>query len=98
MLSDARKRAKARGLPFGLTRKWLSNILDNGVCEKTGISFVFDTPHHPFTPSIDQIEPSCGYVHGNVRVVVWAYNVAKNNWTDDVVLQIARALVKRSRR
>jgi hypothetical protein len=48
---------------------------------------------HPFAPSIDRIIPKKGYVKGNVQVVCWAYNAAKNQWGEDVLLTLAHAIV-----
>jgi hypothetical protein len=96
MLKEAKSRARKRGLPFNLTRKWLSNAIDDGVCQATGLPFVFNVPRHPFMPTLDQVRPSGGYVFGNVRVVAFVYNLAKNSFTDDTVLQMAHALVRRS--
>lgn len=71
----------------------MSNRLDDGVCQVTGLPFVFEGTNDPFCPSIDQIRPGLGYVYGNVRVVVLLFNTAKNRWTDEAVMQVARALV-----
>jgi hypothetical protein len=48
----------------------------------------------PFSPSVDRIEPSLGYVEGNVRMTITAFNLGKNRWSDDVLLHWARALIK----
>lgn len=31
----------------------------------------------------------------NVRIVCWAYNVAKNEWADEVVLEMATAMMEK---
>lgn len=50
---------------------------------------------NPWAPSIDRIDCSKGYEPGNVRAVCWAYNIARRNWPDSVVLEMALALTGR---
>lgn len=47
---------------------------------------------NPWSPTIDRRDPTVGYTVENCRLVVWAYNAAKNSWSDEVVLQLAEAL------
>jgi hypothetical protein len=43
-------------------------------------------------PSPDRIEPSRGYVRGNVRWVLWAVNRAKGEMPEELFLRICRAV------
>ena len=43
--------------------------------------------------SIDRIDNDLGYIEGNVRFVSVMYNYARNNFTDEQVLQFAQAVV-----
>jgi len=63
-----------------------------GFCERTGIRFVHE-PRHPHAPSIDRIDSSRGYSDDNVQIVCLQYNMAKNHWTDEQLLDLARRLV-----
>lgn len=94
--SGAQQRAKKKNQPMELDNEWLITRLEHGHCEVTGIGFVLDSPQdcaiHPFTPSIDKIVPALGYTKENCRMVVFAVNAAKQDWTDDTLLAVAAAI------
>ncbi len=100
-VAQCRHRAKKLGVPFDL--EW-ARVRDawTGKCALTGIPFAIVNKEEreyrvsPFSPAIDRIDPSKGYTHGNVRWVLHAVNMFKLNYTDDVMLHIARALLKHS--
>jgi hypothetical protein len=102
LLKKARHRAEKKGIPFSLTREWAMERLEGGKCELTGIPFVFDTPWHPFTPSIDRIDPRRpeGYAKGHARMILWLVNAAKGNSPDEVFIpclkQVAEAILRAS--
>lgn len=66
-------------------------------CSVTGVrlSPKWDGPsrYNPWAPSIDRIDQSRGYVTGNVRPVCWAYNCARQDWPDEVVLAWASSML-----
>lgn len=97
MLRAARTRAKKKELPFNLELSDVLPALQWGSCDVTGIPFEMATSkgRHPFTPSIDRIESAKGYVRGNIRIVVWALNAMRGDWGDEIMLQVADALVRR---
>lgn len=94
--SGAQQRAKKKNQPMELDNEWLIMRLEHGHCEVTGLPFVLDSPQdcaiHPFTPSVDKIVPALGYTKENCRMVVFAVNAAKQDWTDDTLLAIAAAI------
>lgn len=92
----AKHRDLARGRTSTITAKWVERKIAAGFCAVTGLRFVMDAPMHPFAPSLDRIDNSKGYIRGNVRVVVWAYNAAKGVYSDDHMLTFAKALVARA--
>lgn len=69
---------------FDLTRAWVQERLDRGVCEATGIPFELDVVGqrnaHPFAPSIDRRDFSLGYTMDNCQVVVYIHNQAVGRW------------------
>ena len=98
LLNYARDRARKANLPFDLEREWLREKLERGVCELSGLTIERVSPGgyrtHPYAPSIDRIIPADGYVKGNCRLLCFAVNRARSDFGDDVLLTIARGLVK----
>lgn len=102
LLHGAKRRANEKGEPFTLSRDDFAARIERGVCEVTGIPFVIQVDTRkktgggvagPFSPTLDRVNPKGGYVTENVRLVVWAYNLLKSCWNDEVPLVVARALV-----
>lgn len=98
LLNYARDRARNHGLDFDIDRAFISDKLDRGVCELSGIRITRESPGnyrtHPFAPSLDRINPSKGYTKENTRLVCFAVNRARSDWGDEVLLTMAEALVK----
>jgi hypothetical protein len=96
MVNKARTRAKEKGLPCTLTKEWVAHKIRKGVCEKTGIRFVLNGGNkHKHSPSLDQIIPGAGYTPENIRVTVWIFNQARNEFSDQELLDFAFLLVKK---
>lgn len=93
LLTNARRRARDFNLPFTLTEAFLRPKLERGLCEVTGLPFDFAF-NSPWAPSLDQTIPKGGYTPGNTKLVVWAYNIAKQSFTHEDVVRLARALTK----
>ena len=73
-------------------------IIETGRCEKTGVPFDLTPParvglRSPWGPSPDRIDTSRGYSKGNVQWVCLMYNVAKSNWSDREVEEMAKKLL-----
>jgi hypothetical protein len=97
----ASKRAKEANRPFNLTRESIASRIAAGKCEVTGLPFDLSPgpdKHHanPWAPSLDRRDSTGGYTEDNVQVVCAAYNYAKSEWTGDVLLKLARAIVDAS--
>lgn len=92
--------AKNRHETVTITREWIQERLDRGVCEVTGLPFVIESRlvksaiREPWSPSLDKKDPLQGYTPENTQVVVWAYNTAKGSWKHEDVLTMARALLR----
>lgn len=96
LVGHARSRAKNKNITFKLTKSWVEERLEHGVCERTGLKFdITGEERNAFTPSIDQIIPSAGYTPENCQVVVFGYNALKCDFTHEDAMVIARALVKK---
>lgn len=101
MLNFCRGSAKRRGLDFALTAEDIEAMLAPMVCSATGLPLSLEhdgeSARNPWAPSIDRIDCSKGYVLGNVRVVCVLYNLARNDFPDEAVMTMAKALAGRTR-
>lgn len=98
LVGAAKRRSEKKRLQFSLTVEDILPLLEAGVCQVTGIEFVFEAGKgtNPYSPTIDRIDSSRGYVRGNVQVVIHMYNACKNEWSEEAVLEFARRLVERA--
>lgn len=96
LYSSAKYRAKKRVYAFDLTVDWVKEKIING-CEVSKIPFYIGVDNrykkHPYSPSIDRIDNLKGYTQSNSRVVVWVYNLMKNEYPDWVLLDFAKVLL-----
>jgi len=83
---------------FDLTPEWVAKKIEHGRCEVTGIPFDLTPPighrRNKYAPSLDRIDNSKGYTQNNVKVVIWFYNMAKNEYSHDELVSFARSLLE----
>ncbi len=97
LIRNAKARAKEKGLAFDLTHAWARERW-TGHCEVTDIPFVIgERGHGPkfFCPTLDRIQPDLGYTQDNCRIILHAVNALKGTGTDDDMLMIAEAIVRK---
>lgn len=81
MWQMAKHRAKAAGLPFSIS---VQDIVIPELCPMLKIPlFQANGVLHDNSPSLDKLDATKGYVVGNVRVISYKANRAKNNLTLD---------------
>lgn len=90
-------RAKRRG-GTDIDIGWVMERLERGVCELSGIPFVYEV-RHPCLPSIDRIDPTQpGHMKDNCRVILWGLNAFKGTASEEVFLKclekVSAAFVK----
>jgi hypothetical protein len=96
LLHSARQRACKKKVPFFLTDAWGEKSW-TGRCAITNLPFEIGlrtSGPKMFSPSIDRIVPSLGYVPENCRFVLWAVNAFKSVGTDQDMILIARAILE----
>lgn len=76
ILSSIRKRAKDKGIPYNLTLSYLRSIIPTH-CPVLGIELSYDD-NFETSPSVDRLDPTAGYVIGNVNVISNKANMVKN--------------------
>lgn len=91
MVVEAKRRAREKNLPFDIDSNFILKRLEPGVCERTGLPFVISQDErNPYSPSLDKVVPRLGYVKGNVRVILWALNSFKADFTESDIYPIAK--------
>lgn len=95
LIKNARKRGAKYGRDFTITIDDIIPALCAGICQATGRAFDMGPPpegrrSNPFAPSIDRIDNNVGYIKENIQVVVWAYNLAKGEWSTNELLELSK--------
>lgn len=84
---NAYKRMVREGREFLLTREEIRKMIEE-FCENNyheiGIG------KNPFQPSLDRIDSERGYEVGNIRIVWLIENYARNNFSDDQLIEFCR--------
>lgn len=80
-----KKEAKRRNIPYDLTTEDLVQQWQKqgGICTISGVKMPLDTLKglRPESPSLDRVDPSKGYVKGNVEWVCFRVNTMKHDGT-----------------
>lgn len=88
-------RCLKKGLDYDLDqyRDELTDRLRAMRCELTGIPLAFYGDTRWAAPSLDRIEPTLGYVYGNIRIVAFGVNALIGEWGEDTAYEIAKGFV-----
>ncbi len=83
LLERAKHRAKTKRIAFDLER---CDITIPETCPVLGIPLYINEwtgrrDKNPNSPSIDRIDPSRGYVKGNIQIISWRANFLKSDGT-----------------
>ena len=102
-VANARTRANKKGIPFSITRKDVMDMFEEqkGLCYYSGLPMnVVKSDakkfHDPFKMSLDCMDPAKGYVKGNVVWCAYCVNALKLKMSEDDMVGICRAIVKRA--
>jgi len=97
LLKGARQRAERAGLEFTITQEWVVERIQRGACPLTGSLYDLQLAEgsrcNPNAPSLDRIDNSKGYTRENTRVITWQANVAKSEFTEEFLIQLALGLI-----
>lgn len=101
--NKARSRSKQKGYETNLNTEYLKEVWDNqnGLCPYTGIEMELgrtskdeDIKKTPIKASLDRIDPSKGYIKGNVEFVCYCVNVMKNDFTKEQMIDFINKIKK----
>ena len=79
MLAGARRRASLKGIDFNITEE---DIVIPPICPILEVPLVIGTKdNYEYSPSLDRIDNSKGYIKGNIQVISKKANSMKNSAT-----------------
>lgn len=86
--NNARNRARRKKLEFNIDLEDLF-ILYDGKCSITGIKFqLYNKKLSTYSPSLDRIDNTKGYVKGNLRYILYGINAMKSDMSDKDLYKI----------
>jgi len=97
ILSGIKKTCRVYNLEFRLTREWIQEKLNRGVCELTGIAFDMEGKRTQNSPSIDRISSKEGYTPENCRMVLWALNRGLCNYGLDYMMTLFEMILRKNK-
>ena len=97
LLGSAKTRASKKNLEVTITKEWILEKLNQGVCELSGVLFDMSPSgrknRNPKSPSIDRINSSLGYTPENSRIILLSLNDALNQYGLEHFLEMAKAVI-----
>jgi len=97
MFNGARSRAKQKNIPFNLDLDFLRSIVVSH-CPILGMELAWSTNRLngnttlPNSPSLDRIDPTKGYVKGNVWIISHKANCIKSNASHEELKLVTEAV------
>lgn len=98
--NNAKKRALKYNREFDLDLSFLKVLWEKqyGKCAVTGLDLQVKNVHtkkqktnkNPYQASLDRIDNNKGYIKGNVRFVCLMFNIARNDFSDNEVLEFCQ--------
>lgn len=73
-------------LPFTIGVDDIRRILKPR-CHVSGVELDMSNQNNPLSPSIDRVDNNRGYEPNNIRITSLLYNLMRNRWPDELILQ-----------
>lgn len=94
ILRQCKSRAERKGLEFNLN---LSDIVIPDKCPLLEVPFNFgNKKNYEYTPSIDRIDNSKGYIKGNVQIISMKANAMKNSASPEELYTFCKNILRYS--
>ncbi len=92
--STIKSRAKKHGRGLKITANYLETLLRNanGVCQVSGLPITYKIGDVHIA-SFDRIDNNKGYVYGNIQVVSSYVNYAKQEFSQEMLFEVAKGIV-----
>ena len=94
LLGNARRRASKKGLEFTITKDWIAERLEAGVCQLSGLPLEIAQSGTANSPSLDRKDNSKGYTPENCQLITVQANRAKGEWTQGDLLIFCMSYVR----
>ena len=98
LYGGAKYRSKKKNMDIEITSEWIYNRLEPLICEVTGFALTIKSggsnKTQPLQPTLDRIDNSKGYTINNTRVTCWWYNVMKQDWSDEEIINLVKNFYK----
>ena len=93
-VTDAKKRALKKKLDFNIDVEYVIRqlIKTNYMCPYLGVKF--EKKNSDYVLSIDRIDPTKGYVKGNIEITSRLANTMKNKATNSQLIKFAENILK----
>lgn len=92
MLGEAKRRAIKNDLEFNINKQ---DIIIPEFCPILEVPFKFgDKINYFYSPSLDRIDTTKGYIKGNIRVISMLANTMKNAATKEQILTFCKNIIK----
>lgn len=98
IVRHAKTKSRAKNIPCDLTYEWAKKRW-TGFCEISGLKFeIGRSDAGCFSPSIDKIIPSLGYIQENCRFILFGINSLKGKENDDTVFKVCQAILDKTKK
>ena len=95
LMYNAKKRSKDENVDFNITE---DDLIVPEYCPYLDIKLESSQPRgcsRRFVASLDRIDPTKGYIKGNIEVISHLANTMKNNATPEQLIKFAKEVLKR---
>lgn len=90
--TQAKRRAALKGIEFNIS---LNDIIIPEMCPLLGVPFIPGTKNnYKYTPSIDRVDNTKGYIKGNIRIITMLANSMKNSASEKELLNFSKNIMK----
>lgn len=94
MFTAAKYRAEQKGIEFDID---IDDIIIPDKCPILECDFVYGTSNnYSYSPSLDRIDNSKGYIKGNIQVISSKANTMKNSATQEELVKFCKNILRYS--
>lgn len=92
LYNQTKASAKTRGIYFNLSLTFLNNMSFPITCPYLNIPLNYET-FNEYSPSVDRIDNSLGYIDRNIEIISIKANTMKNSATKEELINFANRIL-----